>query len=417
MQDDIASELFSAIKGDDLRAFEKHMIDPSAKDISFGRFPLLTLCYMYNANKIINRYESVLIKVNNYTRIDENIEMYLKFKSIAHRVLRLYVGDNKIVSPLEMLCILGKASKLEALYPTTPKNALIIENIKLIEQIKTSRVIDIGETRIVMPKQPMTKKAKTMIIASCAIAVLMVFICVGVIFGVQSFGIGTEEKPYVVYNAKQFNAAIATNSYVILGADIEVEAFNLEKFDGVLNGNGYTLTIVNQNKTLVDELNGTIENITIKTNVNISTLLDLGLLTKKNKGTIDKVTMIVSGQITYSGTATTTSVTISPMVVDNDASITNTTVVLDLNAKGNKTTDVLFGGIAGNNDGTIENATVEGQVNLDHINGASIVCENAKDIKNSQSSLNIYQTTEISNASLMICGIAVVNTGDIDSCE
>ena len=98
MQEELLWEIFIAIKKDDIKAFDKHMAEPHAKEIAFGRFPLLSLCYLYDSSKIIKKYENELIKINNYIRFAENDEMYSKFKAIAHRVLRLYVGDNKVVS-------------------------------------------------------------------------------------------------------------------------------------------------------------------------------------------------------------------------------------------------------------------------------------------------------------------------------
>ncbi len=417
MQDELLWDLFISIKKDDIKAFDKHMAEPHAKEIAFGRFPLLSLCYLYDANKIISKYENELIKINNYIRFEENDEMYSKFKAISHRVLRLYVGENKMVSPLEMLCILGRASRLEKIYNAAPKSALIIENIKMIEQIKTSRAVDVGETRIVMPRQPMNKKTKRALMIACAASILMIFICVGVIFGVSNFGIGTDSKPYVVYNAQQLQKAIQTNANVVLGSNIDINAISLDEFSGSLNGNGYTLTLLNQQEPICKDLTGVIKNISIKANLNISVDQDFALLTKNNKGTISDVEVQVLGEITYIGTATTTSTYISAVSKENEGSIVNTKVNLDLIVNGNKTSEILFGGLTGNNNGDINNVEVSGKLVLNHVNGASIACENQKSITNAKSALDITQTSDVNNVNLIIGGIANVNAADISNCE
>ena len=103
-------QIFNAIKSDDLVIFAG--VIKGNENISFGRFPILSLCFLYGSNKIIDKYFDVLCKIEKYHVIDEFFEIYNTFKIVAGRALRLYV-DGSIVSPLEMLAILHKDNKVK----------------------------------------------------------------------------------------------------------------------------------------------------------------------------------------------------------------------------------------------------------------------------------------------------------------
>ena len=52
-----AKKLLAAIKKDDLAAFKK-VFDKDTEKYSFGRFPLLSLCYLYGSVKIAFTYRT-----------------------------------------------------------------------------------------------------------------------------------------------------------------------------------------------------------------------------------------------------------------------------------------------------------------------------------------------------------------------
>ena len=55
MSQEIYTNLINAIKSDNLAVFSK--LIKTNKNLSLGRFPVLSICYMYSAKQIINHFE------------------------------------------------------------------------------------------------------------------------------------------------------------------------------------------------------------------------------------------------------------------------------------------------------------------------------------------------------------------------
>ena len=53
--------IINAIKSNDLVLFAKFI--KNNENVSFGRFPILTLLYLYNSKKIIKVYKDELLKI------------------------------------------------------------------------------------------------------------------------------------------------------------------------------------------------------------------------------------------------------------------------------------------------------------------------------------------------------------------
>ena len=81
--------------------FYKHFYN---ENLSFGRFPVLSLCILYKANKIIKAHKQILFnRVFKYKIIDEPFEVYKKFRDVAGRSLRLYVNEKTNMSQVFVL--------------------------------------------------------------------------------------------------------------------------------------------------------------------------------------------------------------------------------------------------------------------------------------------------------------------------
>ena len=80
------SKIINSIKADNLMDFSQLVKDN--QNLCFGRFPILSICYLYGAKKIIKSYESKLCQIKEYKIVDESFEVYNKFKQFAGRCLR-----------------------------------------------------------------------------------------------------------------------------------------------------------------------------------------------------------------------------------------------------------------------------------------------------------------------------------------
>ena len=144
MESEKSKLIFEAIKKDDDTAFAKIVQSNTDLKIRFGRFPLLSVCYLFESNKILSRFENAMISYGIFTEEEEYFEIYEKFKSQAKKALRLYYDDSSIVYPAEMLAILDKRSSLVANYRKLYKNDIVVANIKRIFSLNSGLDIEIS---------------------------------------------------------------------------------------------------------------------------------------------------------------------------------------------------------------------------------------------------------------------------------
>ncbi len=422
MVEDIGQEIYNAIKKDNLELFEKHVNEEHAKELSFGRFPILSLCYLYNAKKIIKKYEDELLLLRTYVQIPEKIETYSLFKKKAGRNLRLYAGTNNIIHPLEMLSILGKASRLEKVYPKAIKTNSTIENLKTIEMVKSSTEINPTETKIQMPKQKIPKKLYKISISIMAVCLVFAIVFSLAAVGVVALGDGSENHPYYVRSVSQLEEAISKGKYIVLDSDIECESLSIGDYDGNIDGNSHTIKLTNQTTNIFKNFTGSIKNLNIDIQLDFANNASSGILTYKNSGTIDNVNITINGKMKYTGAAVGTSIMFALISSDNSGTISNVTINGALEIEGNITSDVEFGAIAGANTGSIKTIKTSGTFTFTEANGAMGVFKNDGDVDSFENSASLYQTsnaysTDYANEgrSLRMGGIVSINYGTVSN--
>ena len=76
MSELIAQKAFEAIKKDDCAAFAALSENDRIGAYRYGRFPALSLMYLYKSKKLLKLYEEELIKVNDYTPVPEPVSAF-----------------------------------------------------------------------------------------------------------------------------------------------------------------------------------------------------------------------------------------------------------------------------------------------------------------------------------------------------
>ena len=66
--------IFDSIKNDDLTLFSS--LIESNENLCYGRFPLLSICILYNSKKILKKYKNKLINIEKYNIT--NVELFNK---------------------------------------------------------------------------------------------------------------------------------------------------------------------------------------------------------------------------------------------------------------------------------------------------------------------------------------------------
>ena len=98
MNQENSTQILQAIKQDNLVLFSS--LVKGNKTLCFGRFPLLSLCYLYKAKKIIKKFKFELLRIKNFVFCTEPTSLYKDLRRVAGKCLRLYIHDDAVVTPL-----------------------------------------------------------------------------------------------------------------------------------------------------------------------------------------------------------------------------------------------------------------------------------------------------------------------------
>lgn len=411
-------QIFDAIKNDDLKTFSSLL--PSEKlNISFGRFPLLSVLYLFESCKILKTVEKRIIRTSKFEEAPEFFDIYLRFKQRAKKCLRLYTVYDKIIYPIEMLAVLDERHHLNKYYKVLFKNEEIVKRLTKIYKINHKTDGEITQEKLKLPKKPFGFKQKfLMVIVSVVVALMCSFS--GVMIGVVSnkSGLGTKLSPIGVSTEQELLTALE-NGYRVyeLENDITIsKPLTAYNFSGVLDGNGHTIFVGENLKTsLVRNLSGKI------TDLHIDALVDekkfdesFAFFAQTSTGTISgcKLTANIKAQ-----SLSEEDIWISGFVIKNKGTISNCVSNLDADMENLRDRNCYLSAFVGVNDGTIKNSKTEtGSFSSDTVDLAGFANENNGLIKASINNISMTQTSDEQwhpNTS----GFVNTNNGTIDSCK
>lgn len=161
-------------------------------------------------------------------------------------------------------------------------------------------------------------------------------------------GTGTEESPYLISNEEELlQIREEQDAHYRLTANIAVSTWSGQYFSGVLDGDGYRITIGTIKNGFIYSNSGTIKNLSIE--IESDTALP-NVFVRENHGLIENVH--VSGSIR----ATSGSARVGTMAATNaaDGIIRNSYSTADVSFGGSTSTSLRFGTFVGVNQGTIE---------------------------------------------------------------
>lgn len=417
-----ATHVFNIVKNDDLASF--CMLVEKNKDIMkicFGRFPLLTACYLFNSKKIIKKYQKKLQNVSDFDAVFEPFELYIQFKKKSGKSLRYYAGKDDLVMPIEVMAILGKDHFVKKHFKQFSKSSTTEQKLKNIYLSKEQKC-EIKQQNIKISAKKLTKKRlKALIISNSAVfgALAIVAICLFVV--ANTIGLGTSFSPRKVYATNDFVAMLSKNKSVSLQNDLIFEnKFCISNFGGTIFGNGKTIIInYEYSSCLFENFSGMIEDLKIINNdEQIETEKNLSLFANVNGGTIKNVEITFESTIKIQSTNDETF--FAGFAITNNNTISNCKVMLDIDISSENNSDCFASGIAGKNNGTIsacemlENSKINAK-NVDICGIASQNFQNAE-ISSSKNNSTLFQTTDMASWSPNVAGICITNLGTISNC-
>lgn len=418
MDNQSINQLLACIKDDDVKTFDA-LATGRLFCVTLGRFPLLSLCYMYKSYLILGKYENRMkeTKIENYVKDDEPLDIYFDFKKIAGKSLRFYPSSST-VTPLEMLCLLGKDKKMTAEWQEFDKNSTTIENIKKIGRVCFQVEIVCDENKISVPKLKPKKQSIDFLFLTTVLCLCFVifFSCsLGAYAGL--IGFGTKSNPVKADSVDKL-IKNASNSVVLL-TDIRLNGRSIEKI-GSLDGNGKTIYLDDFEfaKTLEGELknvNFVIEGEYLLDNPNTSII-------EVNEGTISNVNISIN--VSLSENNDESEFHASALVGINNGSIISSTVSGNVDYVGNARGNAYFSGLVSINKGVIDNCkTQNGKITSENVDLSGLVSINEGTVKNSENGFSINQIAsadfgedDSSAWNPNACGITMNNEGIIENC-
>lgn len=446
MPQSTGEKILNAVQKDDIKAFNALMKDAKPGNFRLGRFPVLSLMYMYRSRRILRAYGSKFLPLTCWEEICEPAAISADFSKIAGKCLRLY--QSEIVSPPEMLLLLDKAGELKRIYPLLNLSSAVKERLKSIYYIRYSLNIEFVGDGIKIDRRPLKRREKRNIIISVASIVTAVAVAVGA--PLTAAALIPERVEGEVRKLGEID--FSSKKQFVVTRDIEVpENFSVEKTNCRIVGGGGKLIF--KNGASLGELNGSFKDICVSAegtplftsinesaivkNVEMSISADItgaagsAFLALTNYGTVEGVNAGVSGKITArSDVQVTDDNFFAGLVLNNSAkknaltqtvsygSVKDCKVIYDnfiLVGEGNA--NATFGGIAGKNEGYVTDCTAEGKITSDTFDLAGICAYNGGIISGSVNGAALSQHTASAGWNPIVSGIAVTNAYGMENCE
>lgn len=414
-------ELFESIKHDNLVAFSK--LIHGKETISFGRFPLLSTCILFNAKKIIKKYKHKFLMIDKFRVVDEFYEIYLKFKDYANRTLRLYASEDCKVSPIEIYAIMNNDRQVKNIFKKLTISEEIVNNLRNIYFINNKK-FKISGKNLIIKSAPLTRYEKRILSTAVITSAILLFLIsfAYLIFG-GIYGFGLKGNPFKVSSKEQFLKALNSNGDYILTNDISIDEFvSLNNFYGCFDGNNNTIYInkFNSNSFICNN-NGAIKNLNIVyEEIDKDLTESLSLFVFNNNGEIKNINIECKNILLNCQKNTNSDIYINGFSKINNGKIENCSLYLNGEISTIGEGECFVGLFVGTNNGLVMNCQTKENSIISTISAdiAGIVVNNESvgKIINCKNYTNISQKSEISGWSPNVSGICINNYGFIESC-
>lgn len=420
---DSHQELLSALKLDDNEKFSAIINNKKGYlSLCYGRFPILSICYLFNSKNIIKDYEQQLITLQSYTIIAEDLELYRQFRKIAGKCLRLYVQDSCIISPLEILALLEDSITLTEIYSSAHKNQQIIQNINTIYKVNHDQIISQSQDSIYIKNKKLPPFQKLIVLTAILVTSIMVLLSSSLWATLHCvLGIGTAKSPYRLSSESQLITALKKGDKdYLLTKDIYLSADWIAKdFSGNLDGNNKTIFLNGTIEgSIINNLTGNIQNIHfVFLQYNKEFSKNTGLVVQYNNGSISNINVKVNGAFTEKAEE---EIYISCLVFENNGDITDSSVETDITFTGYGSDNAFLAGLASLNNGNIFNCftTKDSKLHTDTVDVSGIVSNNEEDgiVKNCTNNAEIKQSSASDSWLPNVSGIVLNNYGEVNNC-
>ncbi len=396
-------KIAEAVEKDDVKAFSS-LVGEETFSFLFGRFPILSLCYLFGAKRIVKAYEDKMIKERGRVLLPSYSPADALFIKKAGKTARFFI--DKTVSPLEMLAVLGENKKLKNLFARYPRAEAYLASVNRIYYTRLGKNVVVKGKELILPPEPLSfagrRRTERL---SLIFFVLGVFTIALTAFIGAFFGTGGK-IPYKVRNGKELAAALSSGASVRLERTITLSE-TIETSSSEIDGNGNTIRL---SAPLFKTFSGKIRNV----NFYLLPSYEGSGVIGKNEGTISDVSITaeslsIGKKEEYQGA----------LVNENAGIIESSYLFLTLSVGGEGGGNCYFGSVCGSNSGTIHNCRAEGEIKGENVDLGGIAGSNDSvgTISDCYVNLSLAEASSLSGWTPNVAGIAVENLGAIYRAE
>lgn len=440
MEQSFEEKLLGAIKKDDLKAFNALLEETKLGNLRLGRFPVLSLLYLYGSRKILSAYEFAYLKISSWDELAEPAYVAELFASKAGKCLRLYFDE--VVSPVEMLLILDKTGRAKKAYPVAKPSEAIRKRLKAIYNIKYALGVTFRGNNIVLDRRPLNRREKKRLALACIGCLLILAIIIAV--PVTATQLLPNRAAGEVSKLKHIDFA-SRETYTVVRDIVIPDGFTAETVNcnikggggrlifgkgatlGQFNGTLSDIEVVTSGSPIFDTCTNlaTIQNVTVTVDADVDVTEQGAFVALTSYGVIENVRLNVKGRVRAVATGDDSqSVIMGGIVASNVYAetptypvqyvygvIRNCSANYDVELSGDVGANASFGGVAGVNRAKIENCVVSGNITSDTFDLGGACYLNCNSIVSVINKANLTSTASAEGWTTVVAGVAIESRG------
>ena len=403
MDGETRKKLLASVKKDDVKTFGT-LLTPEVLCAVYGRFPLLSLLYLFDAKRVVKRYLAELIKERPRVKVAAFPEAEECFRNRAGKALRHYADEP--VSPLEMLAVLGRGRELKKLYAVYPNAGKYLPAIHRVYFTRLGKGVSATGTKLSLPREPLSyaERKGSLRFAWVCFAAFVSVAAVTIALSVF-FGLGNDRVFYKVRSSGALSSALFANETIYLKKDVSLSS-SVESYGRKFEGNDH---VVRLSAPLCDRFEGEMFNVTF--------LLEEGFVGDavigENKGVLHNVRVVAEGLTIPKGGEY-----MGLLTAVNMGTIDSCYATMSVRISGDAGGDCYFAPFAGSNAGAIHACRAEGSITAENVDVAGVVGKNEKSgaVTDCVVEASLVETADIKGWTPNVAGIADHNEGAIDGC-
>ena len=396
-------KLFACVKKDDAAAFGE-IASSEIFSAVFGRFPLLSLLYLFDAKRIVKRYFSELAKERPRDKQDSFREADKLFYERAGKCLRYYSSSE--ISPLEMLAVLGRGKELKRLYAVYSGASRYLPMIHKIYFTRLGEGVAVVGDKLILPKEPLSFKEKKTLayFASAFLAAFLVVVAVTV-FSFCYFGTGSESNFYHARTAGGALSALEHGYCVSLEKDVILSG-TAEEYAATFDGGDH---LVRLTAPFAAKVTGEIRDVIFVLEEGFTgdaVILENGGTLKNVRVVAEDITLAKGGE------------NMGLLTAVNKGVIESCSAVMSVVIEGEGGGDCFFAPFAGNNEGAIHNCLTDGSITAKNVDIAGIAGKNGENGAITDCAVKgvFSEVSDIKQWTPNVAGVAAQNDGAIYGC-